>query len=47
LSGAEIIRALFVPSVASKGSRANAPENAVLITATDLLELSGAGTVDD
>jgi AAA+ ATPase superfamily predicted ATPase len=40
LSGAELIRVLFVPTVASKGSAARAPEGSMLITATDLVEFS-------
>jgi AAA+ ATPase superfamily predicted ATPase len=38
LAGAEIIRALFVPTVASRGSAARVPESLMLITAEDLLE---------
>jgi AAA+ ATPase superfamily predicted ATPase len=40
LAGAEILRALFVPAIASKGSSARTPDGATLVTATDLLELS-------
>lgn len=38
-SSAEIVRALFVPAVASKGGPAKVPDGAVLVSATDLLEL--------
>jgi AAA+ ATPase superfamily predicted ATPase len=37
-SDAEIIRALFVPAVASQGGTAKAPDGAVLVRALDLLE---------
>lgn len=38
LAGAELIRALFVPVVASKGNAARVPEGLMLITSEDLLE---------
>ncbi|PYQ66981.1 MAG: hypothetical protein DMF53_02555 [Acidobacteria bacterium] len=37
-SGAEIVRALFVPAVASKGGAAKVPDGTVLVRALDLLE---------
>ena len=37
-SGAEIVRALFVPAVASRGGGPKRPDGAVLVTAMDLLE---------
>jgi hypothetical protein len=37
-SSAEIVRALFVPAVASKGGAAKVPDGPVLVRAMDLLE---------
>jgi uncharacterized protein len=37
-SGAEILRALFVPAAAAKGGAAKTPDGVVLVTAMDLLE---------
>ena len=39
LSSAQIIRALFVPTVASKGHAAKMPDGSMVITAADLLEV--------